>query len=105
MKRRRQVRRITIPHPLRSSGPKTPSICVECGEAIDLEAVQRALRDGLEAVHGCGRVLVRPAVCHDCGHALGPHRNRPKAPWCGSPDCDCRGWWPVYQPVDGEPTA
>jgi Domain of unknown function (DUF3854) len=53
-----------------------PSICGRCHEDIDREAVLRAIADGAENRHTCGRVLQR-ASGHDLTQILlEPHRDR-----------------------------
>jgi hypothetical protein len=39
-----------------------PSICIECGEPIDLGAVNLAIGTNATYRHTCGRVLVREQV-------------------------------------------
>jgi len=37
----------------------TPATCGQCMNAIDREAVEKAIRENTGYVHACGRVLVR----------------------------------------------
>lgn len=63
MKRRQQVRGITLPaRPRRRARDgRMPAVCAECMEPITLGAVQVTITAGDVYRHGCGRVLYDPA--------------------------------------------